>query len=650
MNFFEHQDDARKKSASLVFLLVLAVIILIAVTGIMLAVFMYFMQANSSSVSAINSQNLGFAQHLLKVVTSETMLWLSAGVGLVVTMGSMFKASELRKGGAFVAESLGGRLLLHESADQIELRLLNIVEEMAIASGSPVPRVYVLDEEGINAFAAGTDISNAVIGVTRGCIHALNRDQLQGVIAHEFSHIYHGDMRLNMRLLAALHGILVIGLIGSFLVRATGHRRHYGSSRRKDGAQLALLGLGLMAIGFGGTFFGNMIKAAVSRQREYLADASAVQYTRNPKGIAGALYKIKMASYGSTLLPSNASEFSHFYFANGVSSFFAKLFATHPDLDLRIARVLPNGEYPLEKEISEGAKPTQEKPFKKSAATDSAEANISGFAPSEGKRAPVDAIECAGSILPEQLNASHILLTSLPEELRRACHTPYQARALIYALLLDKNQTIRDVQVKRLKARAHPATFREFTRIANQARTLPSHLKLPLLMLAQPALLALSAPQQAVFCENMDTLIRADKRVTVFEWSLRNIVLSGFRSAAQPGGFKALESLRSDAAKLLGFVARLGDARHHQASYSEGMQTIWRNDTSEVVLDTALSALDSALNNLRQLHPLQKPLLLKAVAKVAEHDQQYSEREKLVLRAIAMTLDCPLPLDAAYQE
>ncbi len=286
MDFFEHQDVARRKTGLMILYFCVAVVL--TITGVYLATAVAFHFAQSTSD--------GSAQPPLD-------LWdptLAAGVAgttlIVIALGSLYKISVLSGGGTAVAEALGGRPIEPSTRDLDERVVLNVVEEMAIASGTPVPPVYLLgDEEGINAFAAGHSGGDAVIGVTRGCVRLLSRDELQGVIAHEFSHILNGDMRLNIRLIGVVHGILVVALAGYFIMRSVGYSSHRSRSNRNSGGgviAIIVFGLSLYVIGYLGVFFGKLIKSAVSRQREFLADASSVQFTRNPGGITGALQKI----------------------------------------------------------------------------------------------------------------------------------------------------------------------------------------------------------------------------------------------------------------------------------------------------------------------------------------------------------------------
>src|SRR5262245_39180369 len=266
-------------------------------------------------------------------------VWTMASV---ITLGIIFFVSlvnviKLAGGGAKVAQLMGGRLVAPNTQDRLERRLLNIVEEMSIASGVRLPQVYIMDKEkGINAFAAGWSLSGAVVAVTRGTLETLTRDELQGVIGHEFSHILNGDMGLNIRMIGVLAGIVAIGAIGGFLMRNA-----FEADDIRAAIPIFLLGLTIFIIGYSGLFFARLIKASVSRQREFLAAASSVQFTRNPAGIAGALDQIRAPEAGAAIRSRYAEDMSHMFFGQSVKMKLAGLFATHPPIEERILRVNP---------------------------------------------------------------------------------------------------------------------------------------------------------------------------------------------------------------------------------------------------------------------------------------------------------------------
>ncbi|TDF84073.1 M48 family metalloprotease [Pseudomonas sp. H9] len=349
MNYFEHQVRARRHTVLLLLLMGAAILSLVIVISGVLILILHVPEGQPLNQS-----------------DEELLHYVFLSVVAVVLLGSLYKNDELRAGGKWIAERLGGRLISLEPQNLEERQLLNVVEEIAIASGAAVPAVYVLDEASINAFAAGLTPEDAVIGVTRGALALLSREELQGVIAHEFSHIYNGDMRLNTRLTAVVHGLLLLGLIGELIMRAIPHRAVPNLSSSDSTASdscvsdraptlidkimnafrvIVVAGFALWVLGYAGTFFGNLIKSAVSRKREFLADASAVQFTRNPQSIAGALKKIGGLAQGSQLQAVHAREYSHLYFAAGAKT----AMATHPPLDVRIKRIDPDwdGQFPV---------------------------------------------------------------------------------------------------------------------------------------------------------------------------------------------------------------------------------------------------------------------------------------------------------------
>ncbi len=557
---------------------------------------------------------------------------------MVVALGSAYKLIQLGKGGRAVAESLGGKLLQSDSSAPLERKVLNIVEEMAIASGNPVPLVYLIEEESINAFAAGFDRRDAVIGVTRGCVKLLTRDELQGVIAHEFSHIHNGDMRLNMRLIAILHGILLIGLIGYYVAHGSGASRYgYGlrRSNRNNGKQVSL-GLALMAIGYGGTFFGNIIKAAVSRQREFLADASAVQFTRNPQGISGALKKIGGFTSGSTLSKGNAAEFSHMFFGQGIKRSFLSMMATHPPLQARIKRIEPrwSGRFPavIDEPVIDNTSTHSESP-------------VSHLTPATAQHDSISkAIDIAGEPSEESLSYAANLINGLPASLVEACHQAFSARAVIYGLLLDNDATIRESQLKQLKKSAHPASYKELVKILEPMVRLPKSQRLPLLSMCIPPLKQLSTPQYHVFKRNLAHLIKSDKKVSIFEWSLYRITIKNIESKIEKDT-SSLQNLIRESQELLWYTALAGKNRNVEGAYKKGLEDLGIGRAAQTPLPRAisLSKLDNALNKLEKLKPLEKSRLLKGLCSVITFDNKITNEESELFRAIADTLNCPVP-------
>lgn len=625
MNFFEHQERARRNTGRLVLLMAGAVVSLILITSVIL-------------IALSANQGIGYNNQS----PWETVLSVALLISSVVVVGSLYKLLTLRQGGKVIAERLGGRLINLEPHDFAERRALNVVEEMAIASGSPVPSVYVLDDDAINAFAAGLTPQDAVIGLTRGAVELLSRDELQGVVAHEFSHIYNGDMRLNTRLIAVLHGILLLGLIGALVLRgALTSSRSRSSSDRNNNASAALalaaIGASLMALGYAGTFFGNLIKAAVSRQREFLADASAVQFTRNPQSIAGALKKIGGYELGSELQTPHAAEFSHMYFGAGVSTALDGMMATHPPLHERILRVDPswNGEFP---EVD------PELPFEP-------QSEQSGTTPSPAPlvfnlAAIEHAIATIGEPSAAHLQQARSALGTLPPALIDAAHQSLGAQALVYGLLLDSIPALADEQLTRLRRDAEPAVLDHLEALREPLQALDPHLRLTLIDVAIPALKALSKPAFAIFKANLKGLILADDRIDLMEWTLLRLIELHVEGTPAVTGKYSLEQLPDEVARLLSTLACAGSddpVQVLQAFEYACRDLPVTGLTLRTSDDDEWTALEVALNRLRQLQPLAKPVLLKAMARCIEQDGDVTPAEGELIRAVADMLDCPMP-------
>ena len=644
-DFFQRQTDARRTTKWLVGVFILAVISIVVST----------MLATALVTSYVGQQPSyrGYQLERQPFPWEATLMSGVAALGLIVG-GSLFKIAQLSGGGTVVAERLGGKRIYPNTVDPVERRLLNVVEEMALASGTPVPAVFLLhDEQGINAFAAGHSVSDCVIGVTRGCAEQLSRDQLQGVVAHEFSHILNGDMRLDLRLMGVLFGILLMGLTGRELLRwaALGGGR---SSNRRDNGGLYLLAIGLtfMILGFMGMFFGNLIKAAVSRQREYLADASAVQFTRNPGGIAGALKRIGAAVFGSKLVSPKAAEASHMYFAEGVAS----LFATHPPLAKRILAVEPDwdGKYPA-------AIPADAVVGFDAPGAEGFTAGAPIAAPSEvyDQPVPVPTVQHAARQVahPTEIHRTYVqqLLADIPQPLVDAAHEPYGARALIFALMLDDNADVRSAQLKALEKNADANVFEHTLQLVKSAQALDVRGQLPLVDMALPALRSLSVAQYNEFIQCFLGLVDADSRISLFEWTLHHVLLRHLRpqfETVRPPQIKyyGLQQLGQQCSVLLSSLARASQ-QNDEAAFAAGAKQLPEANLKLLPAEECgLNELDIALRDLAQVAPKQRARLVGACASCICADSAVNVTECELLRAICDMLDCPMPPLVAGQE
>jgi Zn-dependent protease with chaperone function len=642
MNFFESQERAHKHTTLLIALFGVAVIALIVMANLLALVVFGF----------VNSQQLQGGQTFVTQMDWKMFATVGAGVSVVVLVGSLYKMMALSAGGKVVAESLGGQLIPRNTEEPNQRKLLNVVDEMAIASGTPAPPVYLLaGEPGINAFAAGFSPRDAVLGITQGAIDQLSRDQLQGVIAHEFSHIFNGDMRLNIRLMGALNGILILGILGYYLMYSasfSGRRRGNDNS----GAAILALAVGLMVIGFAGTFFGGLIKAAVSRQREYLADASAVQFTRNPMGIAGALKKIGGLKSGSIVRNPGAPEVSHAFFAEGVTGFTQWLSSTHPPLAKRILRIDPQWDGKFD--VSDPPTHAESQPGVDDASATRRPDMARHMATVAAGAAAADAIavmDRIGKPTQESVLYARSLLSDLPASIREAAREPYGARAVIYCLLLDKGAELREQQLALLQHRADKDVYALAISLIPQMDALEKRFRLPIIDIAIPALKQLSDSQYPSFKENLVALVNMDDRVDLFEWSLQKILFSHLgghfgkaplaaRRRADPG------QLTRELGLVLSVIAYAGaaDQGSAQSAFDASAQSLADKGLALLAKDQIrLADLDQALGTLDRLAPADKSRLLTACVISTWHDQRATPTEVELLRAFASVLDCPMP-------
>ena len=676
MDFFQHQDEARRQTGRLVLLFAGAVVaIVIAVYLVVIGVFVLVDDTQRARPDVVSVVDLWQPSYLLAT---------ALGVGTVILAGSLYRTATLATGGKSVADLLGGRLLASSTHDWRERRLLNVVEEMALASGSPVPPVYILESESdVNAFAAGFAPADAVIGITRGAVNNLTRDELQGVIAHEFSHILNGDMRLNIRLIGVLHGILLLSMIGYVVMRMlmnanTSSRSGSRSSSndKKDGGggillAIFLIGLGLYIIGYVGVFFGHLIKSAVSRQREYLADASAVQFTRLPSGIADALKKL--GAIGSRIKSPQAEQASHMYFGNGMKASFLQMLATHPPLVDRIRRLEPNFDGDFSKEHLKWPSPEEET----ESGAKSAEAGLgrlrklgmlgaaAGFGDSSAASpameiSAADVVEQVGAPERKHLNFAVDLISQLPEDLAETLHKPPGAAAVIYALLLEADPSDDEPGLRMLGKALGPETADKVRALIPRLTSFGSVARLPLAQLSMTALRQLSPNEFDEFRQNVVALIRADRKVSVFEYCLQRIIFKNLAAFFRPRApvrvrHSDVASVASSATTLLSALAYAGssgdaelDSRAAAESFGSGAALLGLGARGPVAHEAAgFGAIDEALEELAASTGELKRKLLAACAATIGHDGRLTLDEAELLRVVADALECPIPPAAA---
>src|SRR5882672_8680711 len=667
MNFFEHQQQARASSRRLTMLFALAVLATVVAVNLVLAG-LYLQIAAPAGM---------WLQHHWGALPNGFFVTTTLVVLLLIGGGSWLEMSRLAGGGAAVAQMVGARLLEPGTHDLLERRLLNVVEEMALAAGTPVPRVYIMDDEnGINAFAAGQAIHDAVITVTRGALTRLSRDELQGVIGHEFSHILNGDMTLNLRLIGVLAGLLLIAMFGRFLLQMG-----RGGRSERGGNGLVLAAIALWVVGFVGVFFGRLIKAGVSRQREFLADASSVQFTRNPDGIGGALRKIGGAAHdgepGSQVEHRHAETLSHMFLGAGRANFASGWLATHPPLSERIRRVYgrpmdmlpaPGQSFalaagapatqeeiaapelaPLEFSLGEQTPSSVRTPATASASNTASAATLAALrgqpvaavlrSPVAGLAAiaasPGSAHGLAQRIGAAALGAGAIqrapnsgltgdgkLATAAPEAdelppvLRDALGDSTRAPLFALALLIEKGEPMSDEQ-RRLIAETYGAPAAQAVDAYRELiQPLPPGGRLPLLDRAMPALRKLPPPTCDRLLLLAHGMIVADGRITLPEFLLFTVLqrrLGPGARRATPVRFARVAECANDAALVLSLLAQVRLPQAPDRAYNAGASSLPGFAVPRVFgAAIALADVAVALDRLNQLAPLAKPAFIKA--------------------------------------
>ena len=632
MNFFEHQHRARRSTGLMLLLFALAVAAIVAVLNLVGAA-VYILAFDPP---------LLYESHLLEAVPRHVYGWSTVIVLCVIAGGTAWRLYQLSGGGIAVADLVGARPVARGTGEPSERRLLNVVEEMALASGIAVPLVFVLDgQRTINAFAAGYSPHEATIIVTQGALERLNRDELQGVVAHEFSHILNGDMRLNIHLVGVLAGIVLIGSTGAALM--TGGRSGSGEYRGVGtDFRLLLLGLLLWLIGSIGVFAGRLIKAVISREREFLADASAVQLTRNPDGIGGALFKIDQR--GSTIVQLHAEELSHMCIGAPVSDYFEFAFlATHPPLDARIERILGRGAKRLLRERLERAEAAAGSPV------------VSEFSsPLYARRPAAPASGAAGfarSMIESigRPSAAHVdyarkMLEALPGEIRAAVEREDGAKAALFALVLGEGE-LRKAQLALIGEATGAELAERSARFADALKPLGARARLPVLELAIPTLKRVPRLERDSLLDTIKAVVEADRKVTLGEFVLLTLCRSHIQKEEKrppPARHRSVAAVIGEAGVVLSLLAHSG--RGGMAAFDKGMSVLGiPGGVLRAPAELGIAAVEGAFRELKLLFPLKKPLLIKACLAAAMADDRLTVAEGELMRAICAALDTPLP-------
>lgn len=655
MNFFAKQAQARLQTRRMVLLFALAVAgIVLSVNIVVGFVINYLGQTNDTL----------YHWYQLPRLFPGVFFWSTLITLALIGFSTLYKVSTLRAGGPVVAGQLGATLVSPDTTNFAYRRLRNVVEEIAIASGVPVPEIFVLeDESAINAFAAGYTPADAAITVTRGCLEKLTRDELQGVIAHEFSHVLNGDMRLNIRLMGVLFGILVIGIIGKKVLENSGRSRS-----DKNAGPIIAIGFSLMVIGFVGVFFGRLIKASMSRSREYLADASAVQFTRQTGGIAGALKKIGGLAEGSKL-DKGGEEVAHMLFGDGVG--YSRFFATHPPLIERIKNLEPRFNPQELEEIGRAwGNPVHADDM------DAADVSIAGFAPALRKAtaspSPVqnptqtsvlpahnatikftsnNVVQQIGGAKAADFHTAAALNDSIPDRLRVAAYMQEHAMQVVFALLVEAEGTVKEKQLALIEKQHDLAMRQGVEKLLDDIATLHPMQYLPLAGLAFPALRRKSRPVLQQFLVTLNALIHADGQMNLREYCLAKLITVQVMEALDPSrshtvGRSKLSEHPQEIAALFSLVANYGhtDKSSAQRAYMAGMSEVLPQHPLPYQPPQEWSiALDRALPVLNLLAPAGKELLIQGLAKTIGADGVVTINEAELLRTICATLHCPLP-------
>ncbi len=639
MDFFARQAETRRLSRWMVLLFILAVVAIVIAIDLVVVIAVAILSVEDGGLLA--SQDMALARYPLVVMVTSIIVVGTIGIS------SLVRTASLSAGGSSVAQQLGGTRVTADTTDPLRRRLLNVVEEISIASGVPVPQVYVLEREaGINAFAAGHNPANAAVAVTRGALVNLNRDELQGVIAHEFSHVLNGDMRLSTRLIGWLFGLTVVAMVARLVLR---HAPRGGGGRKGGGAVVVIMAAAVIVLilGWIGLFFGRLIQAAVSRKRESLADASAVQFTRDPQGLRGALVKIGALGVGSRFSDTDAEEVAHLLFAPGL----ARAFSTHPPLAERIREIDPHFD-PKEFETMR-QRMNQERQLAQEEAARSqppAAERLGGLLDGAMVLAPAAVAQMVANPGAEHVLQTQGLLASLPPGFQQVARQPEKSAALFIALALDLSADARGRQLAFLHQQLGGEFHDAVQALLPQVDSLTAVQRMPSLLQVFTGLRQLARAERIALLKCLNGLLTREGRSSAFPYALRKLSQVQLQDELDPrrhiSGTQTLSGARDDLHLLFSVLAMHGseDEKEARRAYEIGMETLLPGIRPPFMRPGHWPPqLDKALTHLDRLQPAAKEMLVEALVRTISHDLRMTVPESELLRAICAALHCPLP-------
>lgn len=624
MNFFQAQQKAKKRTTYLIIVSIVGLFLFLYLINFFLLAFLNFFD----SLDLLEDYTMRDIRYFLYHYDGYIYLFFLT----IVVIGSLSQMFRLRRGGKGVVEDLGGRMIVRESATRQEKVLLNIVDEMSLASGIPPPSVYTLDDESINAFAAGFSTDDAIVCVTKGALENFTRQELQGVIAHEFSHIFNGDMNLYMKTSATVYGISAIATVGVWLLYINPRSN---SKKSSIPVFVMVLGLILCILGYIGTFIGSLIKASISRQREFLADATAVKYTRDTSGIANALKKIY--KIGSLIKSKNSSQYSHFYFAKGAKYiFFDKLLASHPPLKTRILRIEPNWDGKFNLETEKKSKQKKESPKIQKILTTAM---------------LLSSLEKSGKLKEEDINNANEKIAHIPKNLIKMTQNPLTSQGLILAILSSDINEVPQNVINDF-ATENPKLFRQIRVALTSLPDLRKEDYLSTLLLSIPSLKMMSKAQYLRFKDTILSWIWANQKIVFFEWIVKRVIimpLDAHFEIVKPFSIKynKLSQIANESSYFLSFLS------FYKAEDETGAKNLFLEATSKSEFKSfgfkSLKKLDfeefeKSLDKLQLANANIKKQLIEGSIFIFSHNDNISIKDQQMLYAISLALKIPLPL------